>query len=90
MFSGVYVNYKRTDLSADMFQTIQAGETITTSVNAAKSYQLAGIDTVVVSAVQTFKYAVGTTAPTALNGLKTCTAVSGETTIVPDQSLVAR
>lgn len=73
-----------------MFQTILAGETITTSVNAAKSYKLAGISTAVVSAVQNFKYSVGTTAPTALKGLEACTAVSGKATIVPDQSLVAR
>jgi deuterolysin len=90
-FAGVYVNYKRTGLTPDMFQTIAPGETVTTSVNAAKSYKLAGVKTAKVSAVQSFKYVTGTKAPTALKDLSACDAVSSDVVaITPDQTKVAR
>ncbi|CZR66498.1 related to metalloproteinase penicillolysin [Phialocephala subalpina] len=89
-FEGSYVNYKRTGLSADMFQTLLPGETVTTSVNAAKTYNLAGIDTAKVSAIQGFKYVTGATAPTTLKDLEFCQSVSSSSvTITPDQSTAA-
>jgi deuterolysin len=84
------VNYKRTGLAAEMFQTILPGETITASVNAAKSYKLAGITTAHVTAVQGFKYVVGSTAPTTLKDMTFCDGVSSDTVaITPDQSKVS-
>lgn len=89
-FEGSYVNYKRTGLTADMFQTIQAGETITADVNAAVSYKLEGVNTAEVTAVQGFRYVTGSTAPTALKELLTCADVVSDTvSITPDQAKVA-
>lgn len=90
-FEGIYVNYKRSGIAAEMFQTLQPGETVTASVNAAKAYKLAGIKTAQVSAIQGFKYVTGTTAPTSLKDLAFCESVSSSiVTITPDQSKVAR
>ena len=88
-FEGIYVNYKRTGLTPEMFQTILPGETITTSVNAAKSYKLAGISTAKATAIQGFRYVTGSTAPTALKDMEVCESISSSTvTIAPDQSKV--
>jgi deuterolysin len=88
-FEGVYVNYKRTGLTPDMFQVIQPKETITAYVNAAQSYKLAGIATAEVTAIQGFKYIVGSVAPTTLKETLFCDNVSSSTvTITPDQSKV--
>lgn len=73
-----------------MFQTLQPGETVTTSVNAAKSYKLAGVETAQVAAVQAFRYVTGSVAPTSLKDMESCQSVSSKTvTITPDQSKVA-
>jgi len=73
-----------------MFQTIQPGETITASVNVAKTYRLAGIETAHVTAIQGFKYVTGSTAPTSLKDAEFCdTVTSSAVTITPDQSKVA-
>lgn len=90
-FEGIYVNYKRSGLAPEMFQVLLPGETVTTSVNAAKTYKLAGIATAQVTAVQGFKYVTGSTAPTSLKDMASCESVSSSTfTITPDQSKVAR
>lgn len=89
-FEGVYINHRRTALPADSFQTLQPGESITTPVNAAKSYKLAGVKSAKVTAVQSFSYITGIIAPTALKGMAICGAVSSDTVaIAPDQSKVA-
>jgi len=89
-FEGIYINYKKTGLSAESFQTLAPGETVTTSVNAAESYKLAGISTAKITAVQAFKYVVGSAPPTSLQDAKFCSAVSSDTVaITPDQSKVA-
>jgi hypothetical protein len=72
-----------------MFQTIQPGESVTASVNAAKTYKLAGVKSAKVSAFQGFKYVTGEVAPDGLKGMSYCEATSGLYTIVPDQSKVA-
>lgn len=73
-----------------MFQTLQPGETVTSSVNAAKTYNLAGVKTAKVTAIQGFKYVVGSTAPTSLKDTAFCDSVSSSTVaITPDQSKVA-
>lgn len=85
----MYVNYKRSGLSAASFQTLQAGETVTATVNVAKTYKLAGLAKAQITAVQGFSYVTGTVAPTALKDMTICEDVSSETvTISPDQSLV--
>jgi deuterolysin len=89
-FEGIYVNYKRTGLTSDMFQTIAPGETITSSVNAAKTYNLDGVDTAHVSALQGFKYVTGPAAPTALKETSFCESASSTVAITPDQSKVKR
>lgn len=90
-FEGVYVNYKRSGHAAEMFQVLQPGETVTTSVNAAKTYKLAGIEKAQVTAIQGFKYVTGSTAPTSLKDMASCETVSSSSvTIIPDQSKVAR
>ncbi|KAF5871316.1 putative metalloproteinase protein [Botrytis fragariae] len=89
-FKGTYVNYKRTGLAADMFQTLQPGETVTTSLNVAKTYNLEGLETVDVTAIQGFRYVIGERAPSALSQTTLCDAVTSNTvTITPDQSKVA-
>lgn len=86
-FTGHYVNYKKTGLSADHFQTIAPGETVTSSVNVANTYNLAGVDSANITAIQGFKYVTGSTAPESTNGLETCDDVTSNTvTITPDQS----
>lgn len=73
-----------------MFQILQPGETVTASVNAARSYRLAGISRAQVSAIQGFRYMAGSTAPTSLKDMQVCESVmSGTVTITPDQSKVA-
>jgi hypothetical protein len=90
-FEGVFVNYKRSGLATELFRTLQPGETVTASVNAAKSYKLAGIETAEVTAVQGFKYVTGAVAPASLKDAKFCqSSSSGTVTITPDQSTVAR
>ncbi|KAF7897793.1 uncharacterized protein EAF01_008759 [Botrytis porri] len=89
-FKGAFVNYKRTGLAADMFQTLQPGETVTTSLNVAKTYNLEGLDTVDITAIQGFRYVIGERAPSALSQTTLCDAVISNTvTITPDQSKVA-
>jgi deuterolysin len=89
-FEGVYVNYKKSGLESSMFQTLAPGETVTASINAAKTYKLAGLASAKVQAIQGFRYVTGTEAPTSLKELETCEDVSSDTVaIVPDQSKVA-
>ncbi|TGO19524.1 hypothetical protein BPAE_0341g00060 [Botrytis paeoniae] len=89
-FKGTYVNYKRTGLAPEMFQTLQPGETVTTSLNVAKTYNLEGLETVDVTAIQGFRYVIGERAPSALSQTTLCDAVTSNTvTITPDQSKVA-
>ncbi|KAL5312964.1 hypothetical protein ACEPPN_019390 [Leptodophora sp. 'Broadleaf-Isolate-01'] len=89
-FEGIYVNYKRTGLVPEMFQTILPGETITASVNAAKCYRLAGVKTAKVSVIQGFRYVTGAVAPTDLKGAAYCEATSsGTVDMTPDQAKVA-
>lgn len=89
-FEGVYVNYKRSGLGPQMFQTLQPGETVTAPVNAAKSYKLAGVSTAQVTAIQGFKYVTGSTAPDSLKDMEVCENVSSKAVaITPDQSKVA-
>lgn len=88
-FVGHFVNYKKTGLAAEHFQTIAPGETVNSSVNVANTYSLAGEETVDITAIQGFKYTTGSTAPTSLNDLETCDDVTSNTvTITPDQSKV--
>lgn len=73
-----------------MFQTLQPGETVTSSVNAAKTYKLAGIAKTQVSALQGFKYVTGSTPPASLKDALFCEASSsGSVEMIPDQSKVA-
>lgn len=73
-----------------MFVTIEPGQSVTASVNAAQSYKLAGISTAQVTAIQGFAYVAGTSAPTTLSELQLCDDVTSSTvTITPDQSKVA-
>ncbi|KAJ0344451.1 hypothetical protein COL154_007845 [Colletotrichum chrysophilum] len=89
-FQGIYVNYKRQGLDASAFQKIDAGETITVSVNAAKSYKLEGIDEAKITAIQGFRYATGAEAPADFKSLASCDDVtSGEVAVTPDQAVVA-
>ncbi|KAF7932399.1 hypothetical protein BELL_0554g00050 [Botrytis elliptica] len=89
-FKGTYVNYKRTGLAPEMFQTLQPGETVTASLNVAKTYNLEGLETVDVTAIQGFRYVIGERAPSALSQTTLCDAVTSNTvTITPDQSKVA-
>lgn len=89
-FEGVYINYKRTGLSPNMFQTLAPGESVTASVNAAKTHKLAGFKTAKISAIQGFKYATGAVAPDSIKDLAFCEATSSKTvTITPDQSKAA-
>ncbi|KAJ4345336.1 uncharacterized protein N0V89_011466 [Didymosphaeria variabile] len=86
-FDGVYVNYKKTGLTADNFQKIAAGETVTVSVNAAKSYKLQGVNQAKVSAIQGFRYATGEEVPSALKGLSFCADQATDSVeVTPDQS----
>ncbi|KAJ0115948.1 deuterolysin metalloprotease [Diaporthe amygdali] len=89
-FEGVYVNYKRTGLAASSFQQIEAGQTVTVPVNAAKSYKLSGISQAKVTAIQGFRFANGTDAPSSFGELSACEDVtSGEVEVTPDQATVA-
>ncbi|TDZ39013.1 Neutral protease 2-like protein [Colletotrichum trifolii] len=89
-FEGVFVNYKRTGLSPSSFQKIDAGETVTVSVNAAHSYKLDGVSQASVTAIQGFRYAVGAEAPSSFKDLASCADVtSGQVEVVPDQTTAA-
>ena len=88
-FEGSYVKYRRAGIAPEMFQTIQPGETVSTTVNAATTYRLAGVEKAHVSALQGFHYVTGTTAPTSLKQTQFCQATSNTVTITPDQSKVA-
>lgn len=89
-FDGVYVNYKKSGLTADNFQKIAAGETVTVAVNAAKSYKLAGVKQAKVSAVQGFQYATGDSAPSTLKELSVCADLKTDSVdVTPDQTTVA-
>ncbi|KAL0936307.1 deuterolysin metalloprotease [Colletotrichum truncatum] len=89
-FEGIYVNYKRTGLAASSFQKIEAGQTITIPVNAAKSYKLHGIGQAKVTAIQGFRYATGTNTPSSFKELASCADLtSGEVEVAPDQAVAA-
>lgn len=84
------MNYKKTGLDTEHFQTIAAGETVTASVDVSKTYALAGVDTADITAIQGFQYITGNTVPTTTNGLESCDDVTSNTvTITPDQAKVA-
>lgn len=89
-FQGVIVNYKRSGLASEMFQTLAPGESVTASVNAAKTYSLEGVKTAQVTAIQGFKYVTGAVAPSSLKDASFCESVSSNTVaITPDQSTAA-
>ncbi|KAI0390164.1 Metalloprotease [Xylariaceae sp. FL0594] len=88
-FEGSFVKYKKNGIAAEMFQTIQPGETVTASVNAATTYKLAGVQKAHVSAIQGFHYVTGSTAPSSLSETEFCEATSNTVSIVPDQAKVA-
>ena len=74
-----------------MFQTLAPGESVTASVNAAKTHKLAGYKTAQISAIQGFKYVTGATAPDFTKDMDFCEAASSNTvTITPDQSKAAQ
>ncbi|KAI0160367.1 Metalloprotease [Xylariaceae sp. FL1272] len=85
-FEGTFVRYRRTNIAPEMFQTIQPGETVSTSVNAAKSYKLGGVESVDISALQGFHYVAGTTAPTSLKETSYCSATSNTMSITPSET----
>ncbi|KAI1354608.1 Deuterolysin metalloprotease family-domain-containing protein [Xylaria sp. FL0043] len=88
-FEGSYVKYRRVNMAPEMFQTIQPGETVTSSVNAATTYKLAGVESAQVAALQGFHYVTGTAAPKSLKETEFCEVTSNSMTIIPDQSKVA-
>ncbi|KAI0200808.1 Deuterolysin metalloprotease family-domain-containing protein [Astrocystis sublimbata] len=88
-FEGSYVKYRRVGIASEMFQTIQPGETVNTTVNAATTYRLAGIDQAHVSALQGFHYVTGNTAPDSLRDTEYCEVTSNSMRIHPDQKKVA-
>ena len=88
-FEGSFVKYRRTGIAAEMFQTIQPGETVTASVNAATTYKLAGVEKAHVSAIQGFHYVTGSAAPSSLSETEFCEATSNSVSITPDQAKVA-
>ncbi len=78
------MNYKRSGLDASMFQTLQPGESVTASVNAAKTYKLAGITAAQVTAIQGFKYVTGSSVPNTLKEMTACEdLVSNTVTVTP-------
>lgn len=90
-FTGHYVNYKKTGLAAEHFQTIAPGETVKSTVNVANTYSLAGVETVDITAIQGFRYVTGSTAPTSILNLETCDdVISNTVTITPDQSKLVK
>jgi deuterolysin len=69
-----------------MFHTLQPGEVVTATVNAAASHKLDGITTANVTAIQNFQYVIARPVPTSLHNTYLCTAVSSNTVImIPDQ-----
>lgn len=81
------MNYKKTGLGAEHFQTIAPGETVTSEVNVANTYDLAGVESADITAIQGFKYITGSTAPDSINDLAFCDNVTSNTvSITPDQS----
>lgn len=89
-FEGLFVNYKRTDMAPSMFQTIQPGETVTSDVNTAKTYNLEGVAQAKATAIQGFHYVVGETSPSTLAETEFCeNEVSNSVDFTPDQSTVA-
>lgn len=73
-----------------MFQTIQPGEAVTSSINAAKTYKLAGHATAKATAIQGFRYVTGAVAPESLADTEMCEYVeSSSVAITPDQSVAA-
>lgn len=87
---GAIVNYKKTGLSADHFQTIAAGETVNSSVDVSQTYALSGVETTDITAIQGFKYITGATAPTSTNDLESCEDVTSNTvSISPNQAKIA-
>jgi len=88
-FTGTYVNYKRTGLPSSSFQTIAPGGTVSAQINAAKTYNLAGVETAQISAIQGFRYVTGSVAPASLKDTLFCEASSSTVTVVPDQATVA-
>jgi deuterolysin len=72
-----------------MFQTLAPGESVTASVNAARTHKLAGIKSAKITALQGFKYVPGASAPSSLKDAVFCEATSSEATITPDQTTAA-
>jgi deuterolysin len=88
-FEGMFINYKRINMSADVFQTIQPGETVSASVNAAKTYKLQGVAKAKATAIQGFYYVEGTTAPTAIKDTSYCEVESSSSVdLTPNQDTV--
>ncbi|ETS77898.1 hypothetical protein PFICI_09960 [Pestalotiopsis fici W106-1] len=77
-FEGLFVNYKRTDMAPSMFQTIQAGETVSATVNTAKTYNLEGVAKAKAQAIQGFHYVTGSTAPKTIAETEFCENVTSD------------
>lgn len=77
-------------MAPSMFQTIQPGETVTSDVNTAKTYNLEGVAQAKATAIQGFHYVVGETSPSTLAETEFCeNEVSNSVDFTPDQSTVA-
>ena len=73
-----------------MFKTLAPGESVTASVNAAKTHRLAGVKEAKITALQGFKYVTGAIAPTSIKDALFCDAVTSTSKkIIPDQSRAA-
>ncbi|CZT53110.1 related to metalloproteinase penicillolysin [Rhynchosporium secalis] len=89
-FEGIDVNYRKSDLTPEMFQVIAPGETVTASVNAAKTYKLGAVSEAEITAIQGFEYVFGSVAPTTLADMLFCDSVaSAPLAITVDQKVAA-
>lgn len=89
-FSGAYVDYKQTNPSSSMFQTLSPGQAVSTVVNAAVSHKLEGVSKAKVTALQHLKYVIGETIPSHLKDMSFCPGVTSQkVAIIPDQKKAA-
>lgn len=89
-FSGAYIDYKQSNPSSSMFQTLGPGQAVSTVVNAAVSYKLEEVSKAKVTALQHLKYVIGETIPSHLKDMYFCPGVtSHKVAIVPDQKKAA-
>ncbi|KAI9729296.1 MAG: hypothetical protein M1834_006967 [Cirrosporium novae-zelandiae] len=90
-YSGLFIRYQKNNVSKDMFETFEPGESIATTINVAQTRKLDNVTRASLSVKQKFRYVLGDEAPSSIDTMTKCPTVTSQNiTITPEQATVKR